>query len=137
MSLNFLKDLSASCSFCRSARDTSYTRPLRPSEAMLEYRTMKIGHLKTQLVISAYRVPCVLLTRVFPTSLTLKMEGALMSYQSLRVKGSTIFFLAPFLPVLRPWKNEANKGQSASKKDTKRCTTLLASLGNHLNRNQW
>ena len=59
--------------------------PFKPSEAIL--------------------VPWVRLTNVFPTSLTLKMEGALMSYQSFRVKGSTIFFLAPFLPPLeRPYK---------------------------------
>ena len=58
--------------------------PFKPSEAIL--------------------VPWVRLTNVFPTSLTLKMEGALMSYQSFRVKGSTIFFLAPFLPPLeRPY----------------------------------
>ena len=59
--------------------------PFKPSEAIL--------------------VPWVRLTRVLPTSLTLKMDGALMSYQSLRVKGSIIFFLAPFLPPLeRPYK---------------------------------
>lgn len=58
--------------------------PFKPSEAIL--------------------VPWVRLTNVFPTSLTLKMEGALMSYQSFRVKGSMIFFFAPFLPPLeRPY----------------------------------
>merc|ERR1719445_3001349 len=76
-SLNFLNDLSASFSFCRSARETSETRPLRPSEAIL--------------------VPAVLFTKVLPTWRTLKREGALMSYQSFLVKGSTTFFLAPFL----------------------------------------
>merc|ERR1712027_92052 len=78
-SLNFLYDLSASVSFCKSAKDTSYTRPFKPSEANL--------------------VPWVRLTKVLPTSRTLKTDGALMSYQSLRVKGSTTFFLTPFLPV--------------------------------------
>ena len=68
------------CSFCKSAKETSYTRPFNPSEANF--------------------VPWVRLTKVFPTSRTLKTEGALISYQSLRVKGSTTFFLTPFLPVL-------------------------------------
>ncbi len=45
-------------------------------------------------------VPWVLLTSVFPTSRTLKMDGAFTSYQSLRVNGSITFFLAPFLPPL-------------------------------------
>merc|ERR1719369_875397 len=80
ISLNFLKDLSASFSFCRSARDTSYTRPFSPSEAIL--------------------VPWVLFTKVLPTWRTLKREGALISYQSFLVKGSTTFFLAPFFPPI-------------------------------------
>ena len=54
------------------------------------------------MMYSSYLVPWVLLTRVLPTSLTLKMDGAFTSYQSLRVNGSTIFFLAPFLPAFRP-----------------------------------
>merc|ERR1719278_2103533 len=79
-SLDFLKDLSASFSFCRSARETSYTRPFSPSEAIL--------------------VPWVLFTSVLPTWRTLKREGALISYQSFLVKGSTTFFLAPFFPPI-------------------------------------
>merc|ERR1719445_1844310 len=80
ISLNFLKDLSASFSFCKSARETSYTLPFRPSLAIL--------------------VPWVLFTKVLPTWRTLNTEGALMSYQSFLVKGSTIFFLAPFFPPI-------------------------------------
>lgn len=45
-------------------------------------------------------VPCVRVTRVLPTLRTANMEGALMSYQSFLEKGSTIFFLPPFLPLL-------------------------------------
>ena len=62
--------------------------------------------------------PCDRLTRVFPTFRTSKMDGALTSYQSatklvmkvskgvktdipLREKGSTTFFLIPFLPFDR------------------------------------
>ena len=56
-----------------------------------------------EVLAYSYLVPWVLLTRVLPTSLTLKMDGAFTSYQSLRVNGSTIFFLAPFLPALRPY----------------------------------
>merc|ERR1719342_232233 len=82
-SLNFLWDLSASFSPWRSAREHSKTRPFRPSEAIL--------------------VPCVLLTKVLPTRRFVKMDGALISYQSFLVKGSIIFFLTPFLPpILRP-----------------------------------
>lgn len=80
MSLNLRKDLSASLSFCRSANETSNTRPFKPSEAIL--------------------VPCVRLTKVFPTWRVANIDGALISYQSLRVKGSTTFFLVPFLPDL-------------------------------------
>merc|ERR1719175_516735 len=80
LGLNFLKDLSASFSFCKSARETSYTRPFSPSEAIL--------------------VPWVLFTNVLPTWRTLKREGALISYQSFLVKGSTTFFLAPFFPPI-------------------------------------
>jgi hypothetical protein len=47
-------------------------------------------------------VPWVLVTRVLPTLRTLKALGALMSYQSFLLKGSTIFFLPPFLPLDRP-----------------------------------
>jgi hypothetical protein len=39
-------------------------------------------------------------TRVLPTLRTANMEGALMSYQSFLLKGSTIFFLPPFFPLL-------------------------------------
>jgi hypothetical protein len=35
-------------------------------------------------------VPCVLETRVFPTFLTLNTDGALISYQSFLLKGSTL-----------------------------------------------
>merc|ERR1719175_333730 len=80
LALNFLKDLSASFSFCKSARETSYTRPFSPSEAIL--------------------VPWVLFTSVLPTWRTLKREGALISYQSFLVNGSTTFFLAPFFPPI-------------------------------------
>jgi hypothetical protein len=34
-----------------------------------------------------------------PTCLTVNMEGALMSYHSFLRKGSTAFFLPPFLPL--------------------------------------
>ena len=63
---------------------------------------------------SSYLVPWVLLTRVLPTSLTLKIDGAFTSYQSLRVNGSTIFFLAPFLPAFRPY-SERNEGKNKVK----------------------
>ncbi len=45
--------------------------------------------------------PMVRLTRVLPGVRFSKKEGALMSNQSLRVKGSTTFFLSPFLPLER------------------------------------
>merc|ERR1719183_3135694 len=68
-----------SSSWLRSAREHSKMRPLRPSEAIL--------------------VPWVRVTRVLPTCLTVNMEGALTSYHSFLRKGSTAFFLPPFLPL--------------------------------------
>merc|ERR1712147_456093 len=65
----------------RSPRETSNTRPLRPSDAIL--------------------VPAVLVTRVLPTLVLVKRAGALTSYQSFFVKGSIAFFLLPFLPLVR------------------------------------
>lgn len=89
MSLNLRKDLSASPSFCKSAKETSNTRPFKPSEAIF--------------------VPCVRFTNVLPTCRLVNIDGALMSYQSLRVNGSTIFFLLPFLPPLAKPKNWQEK----------------------------
>src|ERR1700743_2130834 len=54
----------------KSARETSRTRPFKAS--------------------LAFFMPWVGLTRVLPTLRTSKVEGALISYQSLRVKGSTL-----------------------------------------------
>lgn len=79
-SLNLRNERSASLSFCKSANETSNTRPLSPSEAIL--------------------VPCVRFTSVLPTWRVANIDGALISYQSLRVNGSMIFFLVPFLPPL-------------------------------------
>ena len=59
----------------------------------------------------------VLLTSVLPTSRTLKMDGAFTSYQSLRVNGSMIFFLVPFLPTFRPY-NEGNGEKVRNEKGT-------------------
>merc|ERR1719420_2875763 len=67
-----------SSSLLRSARLSSRTRPLRPSEAIL--------------------VPCVFDTRVLPQLRTLNMLGALMSYHSFLRKGSPVFFFEPFFP---------------------------------------
>jgi len=78
-SLILRKDCSSS--LLRSASDTSTMRPLRESFAFFR--------------------PCDLLTSVLPTLRTSKMDGALMSYHSLREKGSTTFFLIPFLPFER------------------------------------
>lgn len=89
MSLNLRKDLSASLSFCKSANETSNTRPFKPSEAIL--------------------VPWVRLTNVLPTWRVANIDGALTSYQSLRVKGSMIFFLVPFLPPLAKPENYQDK----------------------------
>lgn len=71
----------SSASLLRSANETSKTRPLRASLAFFK--------------------PWVRLTKVLPMLRTSKTEGALTSYQSLREKGSTIFFLRPFLPFER------------------------------------
>src|SRR5690349_13993783 len=57
----------------KSAREISRTRPFKAS--------------------LAFFIPWVRLTRVLPTLRTSKVEGALMSYQSLRVKGSTLLDL--------------------------------------------
>lgn len=57
------------------------TRPRRPSLAIL--------------------VPAVLVMMVFPHSLTLKMDGARSLYHSFLEKGSTAFFLPPFLDLVR------------------------------------
>merc|ERR1712141_939027 len=59
----------ATSSWLRSACAISNTRPFNPSLAIL--------------------VPMVLVTTVLPMFRTLKLEGALTSYQSLRLKGST------------------------------------------------
>jgi len=61
----------------RSARLSSTTRPLRPSEAIL--------------------VPWVLVMMVLPHSLVAKMEGAMSLYHSFFRKGSWAFFFPPFL----------------------------------------
>lgn len=57
-------------------------------------------HLSTSLSNSKVDAlkPCDRLTRVLPALRVSKKPGALMSYHSLRVKGSTTFFLMPFLP---------------------------------------
>ena len=57
------------------------TRPRRPSLAIL--------------------VPAVLVMMVFPHSLTLNMDGARSLYHSFLEKGSTAFFLPPFLDLVR------------------------------------
>ena len=79
---------------------------LRSQEFKTDVTLQKGKEMTVQInlknVLLSYLVPWVLLTRVLPTSLTLKMDGAFTSYQSLRVNGSTIFFLAPFLPAFRP-----------------------------------
>ena len=46
-------------------------------------------------------VPFVRVMRVLPQLRLRNMLGALISYHSLRVKGSMIFFLDPFLPFVR------------------------------------
>merc|ERR1719262_311027 len=70
-----------SSSFCKSAKETSKILPFNASFAFLR----QVGRL----------------TSVFPTSLIWKDEGALTWYQSLRVKGSKVFFLRPFFPFER------------------------------------
>jgi hypothetical protein len=49
----------------------------------------------------AILVPAVLVMMVLPHSLTLKMEGARSLYHSFLEKGSTAFFLPPFLDLVR------------------------------------
>merc|ERR1719424_1310896 len=70
-----------SSSLLRSARLSSNTRPLSCSDAIF--------------------VPVVRVTGVLPQLRTVKLDGALMSYHSFLVKGSTIFFPFPFLPLDR------------------------------------
>ena len=75
INLNFLNVIS---SFCRSARLTSKTQLLRPSDEIL--------------------VPWLLVTSVFPIFLMLNLAGAFRSYQSFLENGSNTFFMAVFLP---------------------------------------
>ena len=76
ISLDFLN---ATSLFCRSARLTLKTRPLRPSDAIL--------------------IPWVFLTSVFPMFHILNIAGTFTSYQSFIENGLTAFFLATFLPL--------------------------------------
>jgi len=97
MSLNFRKDLSASLSLCKSANDTSNTRPFNPSEAISIQSTRQTWdeirddtQFKSTYVNNYLLVPWVRFTKVFPTCRVLKIDGAFTSYQSFRVKGSML-----------------------------------------------
>ena len=111
---------SSSClrliTFCKSAMESSNTRPLSPSEAICEEQSAREDDISTQRLLlnaddgmrpsTAYidsareggilpmqgqhltLVPVVLVTRVFPTWRTWKVVGALISYQSFLAKGS-------------------------------------------------
>ena len=63
----------------KSHSEISKTRPLSASDAIF--------------------VPCVLVTSVLPQFRTENMLGALISYHSFLRKGSTAFFLPPFLDL--------------------------------------
>lgn len=98
--------------FCKSARLHSNTRPLRPSAAICKRVQIKTWSRKQsrrwyKRVAKAQRqsqqegppqfdgavhtlVPAVRVTKVLPTLRTVNAPGALMSYQSFLVKGSTL-----------------------------------------------
>jgi hypothetical protein len=67
-------------------------------------------HQQTHAAAERTLVPCVRVTRVLPTVRTANMEGALTSYQSFLLKGSTAFFLPPFFPLLRVGRGCARGG---------------------------
>lgn len=92
---NFLKSNSE---LFKSPRETSNTRPLRKSVAISE-RVLPQPSLRRRQQHENVLVPWVRFTRVLPTLRLVNIEGARMSYHSFRVKGSTAFFLAPFLPI--------------------------------------
>ena len=86
MRRNFLKDCS---SFCRSAKDTSKTRPFSPSLANSkggEGHDRHIGGCCYETLL----FPCVLVTNVLPMFLTENIAGDFTSYQSFFVKGSML-----------------------------------------------
>merc|ERR1719502_2172344 len=97
-----------SSSLFRSARFASSTRPLRPSEESF--------------------IPVDFVTRVLPAWRTLNIIGVFTSYHSLRVNGSTAFFFAPFLPLVRrlflPTAIEGETDEKASEDGAKRVRTL-------------
>ena len=93
-------------------------RPLRPSEAISAIRRavsvpegrhsdrgrqVTDGRKEDGMVRGEVHslVPFVRVMRVLPQLRLRNMLGALISYHSLRVKGSMIFFLDPFLPFVR------------------------------------
>jgi hypothetical protein len=108
LSLILRKAWSSSC--CKSANETSNTRPFNPSEAICHIRpktttayharqvhhsltqnsNYKENHPRKQPKPSPTLVPAVLVTSVLPNDLCVKMVGALISYQSFLENGSTL-----------------------------------------------
>ena len=86
MRRNFLKDCS---SFCRSASDTSNTRPFNPSLANSAQR-MGVAWMYAAQETHYSLFPCVLVTNVLPIFLTANTAGAFTSYQSFLVNGSIL-----------------------------------------------
>jgi len=72
---------------------TSSRRPRRRA------RVYVAGKPPRRALPSRTFVPADLVTRVLPTCFTENMEGALMLYHSFLRKGSSCFFLLPFLPL--------------------------------------
>ena len=80
ISLNLRKDLSASFSFCRSAKETSKTRPFRPSEAILVpavlrkyykyiFKIKKLCFVASELSLLTYGTQTVMIAAVLPGEL--------------------------------------------------------------------
>lgn len=81
--------LNATSSFCRSASDTSKTRPLSPSLAS-STKGQGCYHVQSDKIFLL--LPWVLFTKVLPMFLTANIAGALTSYHSFLVYGSMLQF---------------------------------------------